>query len=496
MVYRRFVKYPLLYQVNTRVWLNAISHELGRPATLDDISDAALDEFVSLGFEWVWMLSVWTTGKAGQDISRHNPEWRKEFEQTLPDLHEGDIAGSGFAITAYEVPAYLGGDDALERLRGRMNECGLKLMLDFVPNHMGPDHPWIIDHPDFFITGTEEDLRLYPQNYTRVRAKQGEHVLAYGRDPYFHGWPDTWQLDYSHPELVTAMKQILLKISKQCDGVRCDMAMVILPEVFEKTWGRKALPFWEDAIRAVHSRYPDFLFLAEVYWDLEWTLQQLGFQYTYDKDLYDRLLSGQATQVREHLSAPVEYQNKMTRFLENHDEQRAALVMDIQKHEAAAIITYLTPGLRFFHQGQLEGWKKKISPHLVRAPIEIEDLSIKAFYFGLLGLLKDDIFTNGRWLMLSPRSAWEGNPTWENFISFLWTSSSGDHGVVVIVNYASVGGQCYVTIPFEPLRELTWELFDLMSGTTYAREGNELLDKGLYLDLKPWQYHVFDCRRT
>ena len=278
-------KYPSLYQVNTRVWLTALSRNLDREATLDDIPDMALDHFKELGFDWIWFLSVWTTGETARTVSRENPEWRHDFEATLPDLQEEDIAGSGFAITGYQVHPDLGGNEALKRLRDRLVKRGLKLMLDFVPNHMGPDHPWVEEHPEYFVAGTESDLVQNPQNYKRVKRSQGDLILAYGRDPYFSGWPDTVQLDYSNPATVEAMTQELLRISGQCDGVRCDMAMLVLPEVFERTWGRKAQSFWPAATNAVREKIPDFLFMAEVYWDMEWRLQQEGFDYAYDKTL-------------------------------------------------------------------------------------------------------------------------------------------------------------------------------------------------------------------
>jgi glycosidase len=142
--------YPLLYQVNTRVWLTELSRtlDLGRPATLDDIPDAELDGLARMGFDWVWFLSVWPTGLAGQQISRSNSEWRREFERTLPDLREEDVAGSGFAITSYTVPPRLGSDAALARLREQLRARGLRLMLDFVPNHTALDHPWVEHHPE------------------------------------------------------------------------------------------------------------------------------------------------------------------------------------------------------------------------------------------------------------------------------------------------------------------------------------------------------------
>ena len=183
--------YPSLYQVNTRVWLTELSQGLNRKATLDDIPDSELDRFAELGFDWIWFLSVWRTGKLSRQVSLNNPEWCSDFEKTLPDLKDEDIGGSGFAIADYSVAPELGGEDALKRLRIRLKERNLKLMLDFVPNHMGPDHRWAEEHPDYFVQGTESDIKKSPQNFTRIKSGNEDLILAYGRDPYFSGWPDT-----------------------------------------------------------------------------------------------------------------------------------------------------------------------------------------------------------------------------------------------------------------------------------------------------------------
>jgi glycosidase len=270
----------LLFQINTRVRLSELSAVLGRPATLDDISDAELDRLAGDGFDLVWFLGVWQTGEAARRVSASNPEWLAEYQRVLPDFQESDVSGSCFAIRDYHVHVDFGGDQALARLRDRLRERGLRLVLDFVPNHMAPDHRWVEEHPDFFISGTEEQLASQPQNYCRIDTAGGSRILAYGRDPYFAGWPDTLQLNYGNPALQEALLGELQRIAGQCDGVRCDMAMLVLPEVFERTWGVAATPFWSRATAAVRSEVPGFLFLAEVYWDLEWTLQQQGFDYT------------------------------------------------------------------------------------------------------------------------------------------------------------------------------------------------------------------------
>ena len=360
--------FPCLYQVNTRVWLTELSQLLNRRATLDDLPDSELDRWQSQGFDWIWLLSVWQTGRAGQAVSRAHPHWQAEFRATLDDLAEEDIAGSGFAIVDYRVHELLGGPAALARLRTRLGQRGMRLMLDFVPNHTGLDHGWVGQHPEYFVTGTESDLVRAPQNYVSIEHDEGPRVFAHGRDPYFDGWPDTLQLDYSNAAMQLSLQNQLLQIAEQCDGVRCDMAMLVLPEVFERTWGRRSAPFWPQAIDRVREQRPSFCFLAEVYWDMERILQQQGFDYTYDKRLYDHLVANDqptaARQVREHLSADLAYQKKSAHFLENHDEQRAASLLSPGKHQAAAVISYLSPGLRFFHQGQFEGYRQRISPHL------------------------------------------------------------------------------------------------------------------------------------
>ena len=484
------VRYPSLYQINTRVWLTDLSQSLGRHATLDDIPDVALDRLAQMGFDWIWFLSVWQTGPEAQQISRSNPEWRMEFQETLPDLREDDIHGSGFAIIGYTVHHDLGGDDALARLRVRLWQRGLKLMLDFVPNHMGLGHPWIETHPEYFIQGTELDLDCAPQNYTRVKCKGGDMLLAYGRDPYFAGWPDTLQLNYANPATQAAMIGELVKIAGQCDGVRCDMAMLVLPEVFERTWGHRAPLFWPEATKRVRERTPGFTFMAEVYWDMEWTLQQQGFDYAYDKRLYDRLREYQARPVREHFQARLDYQDKLARFLENHDEPRAATIFPQEIHQAAAAITFLSPGLRFFHQGQFEGRKKRISPHLSRSPSELADQSLYDFYDRLLGVLNKSAFRDGQWQLLECMPGWKGNRTYDGFVVFAWLGSEGERHLVA-VNYSPNQSQCHVRLPFEELAAKKWRLENQLAPATYDWHGDDLLSRGLFLNMAPWQACVF-----
>jgi len=484
---RSRVLYPSLYQINTRILLGELSARLKRSATFDDIPDSYLDRLAEQGFDWIWFLGVWQTGEAGRRVSREQPDWVGEFRDVLPDLRQQDITGSCFAITNYEVNTDFGGNSVLARVRERLQRRGLKLLLDFVPNHTAPDHPWVRTHPEFYVRGSEEQFKREPQNYIRT---DNSTVLAYGRDPYFAGWPDTLQLNYAEPALQRAMIQELGKVAERCDGVRCDMAMLILPDVFQRTWGMRPEPFWPRAIQSIRASNPEFIFMAEVYWDLEWTLQQQGFNYTYDKRLYDRLREGHARPVRDHLRAELDFQRKSVRFLENHDEPRAAATFSPAVHRAAAIVTFLCPGLRFFHDGEFEGRKKKLSVHLGRRPDEVRDSSLQEFYSHLLACVHRLETRDGSWRLLDCAPAWDGNWTWDCFISSSW-SKQGEDRLISVVNYAPNQSQCYLQLPFDDIAGHSVKFTDLMGTAVYVRDGDQLKSKGLYLDLPPWGYHVF-----
>jgi hypothetical protein len=273
------------------------------------------------------------------------------------------------------------------------------------------------------------------------------------------------------------------------------MAMLVQPDVFQRTWGIAMEPFWPKAISRVHEQAPDFRFMAEVYWDLEWTMLQQGFDYAYDKRLYDRLHAGNARAVRDHLQAPIDYQSKLARFLENHDEPRAAATFKPGMHEAAAVITYLTPGLRFFHQGQFQGRKRRISPHLVRGPAEPTDEALSQFYTRLRAIIAEPTLRNGKWRLLSCDPAWNGNWTQDCFVCWCWQGADKRRWVVT-VNYAANQSQCFLRLPWSDLAGTTMRFGDALSSACYVRDGTDISGRGLYLDLPAWGYNAFEVSST
>ena len=492
-------RHPLLYQINTRVWAGEVAPGGGgQAATLARVPDRALEELAGLGFELVWLMGVWQGGEAGQLLARQHAELQAEYRRALPDLAPDDVLGSPYAVEDYRVSRSLGGPAALAGLRRRLAKRGLGLVLDFVPNHTARDHGWVFSHPEFYVPGNPELLAREPHNYFAVATPQGRKILAHGRDPYFPGWTDTAQLNYRHPGLRAELVKTLLGIASQCDGVRCDMAMLVLNDVFQRTWGEAAPgspaaagEFWAEAIDAVRARYPDFLFLAEAYWGLEGELQALGFDYTYDKGLYDHLIHAGAGAVLEHLRGDPEVLGRGAHFLENHDEPRAAQVFSPEKHRAAAVIAYATPGMRFFHDGQLEGRKVKLPVQLGRRPAEKPDRELRKFYEKLLAALQHPVLRHGRWRLLETRPAWEGNSTAEQFIIQRW--EGGRLGSrLAVANFAEHQGQCYVPLDLPGLRGRRVLLRDLFSDARYERDGDSLRSPGLYLDMAPYQFHWFE----
>ena len=479
--------HPFIYQVNTWVWLDELGRRSGTRLDLASVPEQEWDAIQRLGFDAVWLMGVWERSPAGIAIALENENLTASFRDALPDLRAEDIVGSPYCIRSYTVDQHLGGPAGLATARAALAERGLALILDFVPNHVAPDHPWTTTNPEYFVPGDEDDLAREPASFVRV----GDAILAKGRDPYFPAWPDVVQLNAFSPDQRTAAIATLEAIAAQSDGVRCDMAMLMMSDTFARTWGARAGPlpdadYWPAVIAAVRADHPDFLFMAEAYWDLEWALQQQGFDYCYDKRLYDRLVQGDAEGVRGHLTADQGYQSRLVRFIENHDEPRAAATFPRDEARAAAVTALSQTGARIVHEGQLDGRTVHVPVFLGRRPDEPPDRELRAFYEQLLAALADAVFRDGEW-HLAGSSGWEGNDTWQKLVGWGWRGSSRR---LVVVNLGGEPASGHVSLPWDELRGRSWQLADAATGEVYERSGDDLRD-GLYVALGPWAWHLF-----
>jgi glycosidase len=484
-------RHPTIYEINTWVWLHEISEQARRPITLGTVPPKVWDGLASYGFDAVWLMGVWQRSPAGVAISLRNDGLVTEFRRVLPDYTQEDNVGSAYCIKDYRVDARLGGPEGLAKARAQLAERGMRLILDFVPNHVASDHRWATEDPEYFIQGSAQELKERPGEFISV----GSHVLACGRDPYFPPWEDVLQLNAFSPDLRKAAVETVFSIADQCDGMRCDMAMLLLNHVFERTWGKRAGPapeseYWREVIGPAKHRYPDVLFMAEAYWDLEWELQQQGFDFCYDKRLYDRLEHDGAESIRLHLSAESAYQERLLRFIENHDEPRAAATFSSAKARAAAVTVSTMQGAVLFHDGQFDGRKVKLPVFLRRRPKEPSDQRLLEFYAGLLRILRHHNFKNGQW-QLCERMGWPDNQSYLNLVAWCWTSEDTRH--LIVVNLADQPSQGRIRVPDPLLGGRTWRMMDEFSGTVYERQGDELQNAGLYVDLDAWGFHVLTC---
>ncbi len=480
---------PIIYEINTWVWLGELSCREGRTITLGCVPGEVWDGLERLGVDAVWLMGVWERSPAGRAIAMADEALLADFQRVLPDFTPEDNVGSPYCIRRYVVDSHFGGPNGLAVAREELARRGVRLILDFVPNHVAPDHPWTDDHPEYFIAGEAYDLRQNPQSFMNV----GKWTFARGRDPFFPAWPDVLQLNAFHPGLRRAMIETVSGIACQCDGIRCDMAMLVMNDIFEKTWDGRAgirpdAEFWPEVIQPVRDAHPRFLFIAEAYWDREWDLQQQGFDFCYDKRLYDRLAHEHAGTVRLHLCAESGYQERLLRFIENHDEHRAADCFMPAQGRAAAVVMATIPGAKLFHEGQMTGRQVRLPVFLARRPAEPVDPDLLDFYLRLLTVMHATGLRSGTWQRCECEG-WSDNGSHENILAWYWTFDEALF--LIIVNYSDEYSQGLVKLPGVQLEDRTWRLADLFAEAIYERSGNEIGQYGLYVNLRPWEYHVF-----
>jgi Alpha amylase, catalytic domain len=488
---------PVVHEIFTWVWLADLGRATGRAMTLADVPDDVWDDVARPGIDAVWLMGVWERSPSGAAIARSEPSMVDAQRAALDDATDDDVVGSAYCIRDYVVDPRLGGDDALAVARAALAARGVRLVLDFVPNHVAPDHPWVRSRPELFVLGSRDDLERDRRSFLEVDGR----VFARGRDPYFPAWPEVLQLDASSGALRAAVAELVVGLTDRCDGLRCDMAMLMLDDVFHRTWGNRASGgptpdggrgYWPTVIGAAKAVRPDFAFWAEAYWDLEPVLLDQGFDACYDKRLYDLLARrAPAGDVRAHVAGDPARQRHTVRFVENHDEPRAAAVFNGAEHRAALVTVFTLPGVALLHEGEADGRRVRVPVTLGRRPAESPDEELRGFVDRLLAALAGGL-REGDWTLMSVEG-WPDNRSAERLAAWAWAGDEARHLIVVNLSGERADGTIrpgWSDLPAEVVFD------DLLSGERYGRDGSQIVADGLYVSLDGHAVHLLRCAVT
>ena len=475
--------HPILYEISTRPWLYELSQKYGK--TISKIKDIPTQEFDNLknkGIEIVWMMGVWKLGTYGLQFDQQS-----DYSSVLPGWTKDDVIGSPYAITEYTCNPDIGTDSDLTWLKKELNNRGMKLMLDFVPNHSAVDAPTASSNPKLYMRAPKgvSDSKRYTNS-----------GLAYGKDPYFDPWRDVIQWNYWEYETRKLMKDNLLTVLKYADGARCDMAHLVLNDVFGKTWAtelnawgyqRPSDEFWAYAFKEVKQKYPKAILLAEVYedWEID-LLHKLGFTYTYDKVLLDKL-EGSAYDVNDFIHYKTEsYWGHAAHFVENHDENRAVYNMggNIEKAKAAGTIAATLGGMIFFNHGQWYGYKNKLDVHLRRGASESINTNVQKYYDKLLKILTDPAFKSANYYFVYNMSGDRAS----DFIAYIREQDSSHY--LIVVNYQQNYGCAEVPI-YNIAGSGIVKVKEMISNIEYSRNADTMRGVGLTVCLSGFQAQIF-----
>ncbi len=482
---------PNFYELHALVWLSGLSRRFGRRITLGNVPDTVWDELAAQGWNLLWLMGVWERSPASAAFFLADDNAMRAFDAALPGWKPEQVVGSPYSIRNYQPDARIGAWDDLDRARAALHRRGIGLILDFVANHTALDNPWTCEHPEYYIRGTVDDIQHDPQSYFAAPCPGSERIiLAHGRDPYFPAWQDVAQLNLFSEITRAALVLELRTIAQHCDGLRCDMAMLVLNGVFPRTWGAKLggaqapkEEFWTEAINAV----PGLLWLGEAYWGLEGKLLQMGFQFTYDKTFYDLLLGNRAAEFASYVRSTAALASHMAHFLENHDEERSAVAFGPARLPAAATLLATMPGMRFYYQGQLEGSSTKLPIYLNEIAPQKTDPVIQQLYETLLRVGREETLHSGDWRVLNVTSAGDGG--FANLCAYQWRKP--EDFWAVIANPSEFESQGRVHFPEGIAARQQYVFGDELNDVRYLRDGTEIVIEGLYVRLAPHQAHIF-----
>jgi hypothetical protein len=483
--------HPHLYEINTRTWLEQLSAQHKQIITLADVPDPEWDALAKLGFNIIWLMGVWKRSEESRRINLENPTNFQQFDRALPGWKPDDVISSPYAVAGYVPDVRIGTWDSLEAAREKLRARGMALFLDFVGNHTALDHPWMREHPEFYVQAGPQDFEQNPSLYYQLKTPQGTRYIALAKDPYFPPWIDVAQLNHFNPQMRAAQLADMRSIASHCDGVRCDMAMLQLNDIFASIWRHllggtqpPAKEFWTEARATV----PNLVLLAEAYWGTEQRLLNLGFSFAYDKTLYDAVREINIPQVRDRLAGNAEQQRHFARFMENHDEPRRPEVFGNERLAADGTLMGTLPGMRFYHQGELEGRRIRLPITLRIAADEPPDPVSQAFYQKILQITQQDAFHQGEWKLfeLVP----EGDAPPDGLVVYEWRSPKA--WKVIAANLTGSAAQGRLRLGDRVSSTQQYIFYDELNDEKYLRSGEELHDVGLFIRREGFQAHIFD----
>jgi Alpha amylase, catalytic domain len=483
--------HPHLYEINTWTWLEQLSARLGKNITLADVPDSEWDALAKLGFDIIWLMGIWHRSPIARRFAQDNRANDAEYSRVLPGWKPADVIASPYSVAAYVPDPRIGTWDSLDAAREKLRARGIGLFLDFVGNHTALDHPWTREHPEFYVQGAQDDFDRNPSLFYSLATPQGPRFIAHGKDPYFPPWPDVAQLNHFNPGLRAAQIAELRTIASHCDGVRCDMAMLQLNDIFASGWShllgatpQPAKEFWTEA----HAAVPSLTLLAEAYWGTEPRLLDLGFSYSYDKTLYDAVRDINVAQIRDRLASVPERQSDFARFMENHDEPRRPTIFPNEHLASAGTLMGTLPGMRFYHQGELEGRRIHLPITLRIAADEPPDPLSFAFFQKILRITRQDVFHEGKWNLLEV--APEGDAPPDGLMVYEWRSPKA--WKIIAVNLVAYALQGRVHLGDRVSSAQQYILYDELNDVRYPRSGEELHNIGLFVRRDAFQVHLFD----
>lgn len=543
----------VLIAKNVYVWLAQLSRLYRRSITrLDEIPQEELERLASWGINGLWLIGIWERSRASRRI-----------KQLMGDP---DALASAYAIYSYEIAADLGGWEALETLKERAATCGIRLAADMVPNHMGLDSPWLIEHPEYFLSlphppypsytfngpdlSSDPRVSIYIEDgyYTRrdaavvfkfVENQTGKvRYIYHGNDGTSIPWNDTAQIDYLNPQARRAVIQTILRVAGHFPIIRFDAAMTLVKRHIQRLWHplpgqggaipsrsqyglpadefEKRMPkeFWSEVVDSVTREAPDTLLLAEAFWMLEgYFIRELGMHRVYNSAFMHMLRDEENAKYRllmkQVLETEPEVLKRFVNFMNNPDERTAIEQFgDGDKYLGICTLMVTLPGLPMFGHGQIEGYREKYgmefrAPRWDESPNQQLIDAHERFIFPLLR--RRPLFAGIEHFTLYDFFE-PGGIVNENVFAFSNRSAEQRALVVYHNRYAETQGWLRTSVARREKGELRQRLLaealdlprqgyvifrDLVSGLEYLHSCQELWEKGLYLELKAYQRHVF-----